>query len=149
VKIFFSAPYMEYFSFDTGMEQNYRDRILKMISIIEEEQITVLSAHIRKSSDINIDTPEDAVKYDFQGIKEADFLIAFIGDDIPSYGVVMEIGFAAALRKRIYLFHHININPFPFLIKGLNIWTETIFIEYLNDFDAEGKLISLLNNELN
>jgi nucleoside 2-deoxyribosyltransferase len=149
MKIFLSAPYLQYFSSDAGMNENYRNRMSKIIDVIKEKRITVLSAHIRKSFEVGVDTPEEAVEYDFCGIKNADFLIAFIGDDVPSYGVLMEIGFAAAHKKRIYLFYRATINSLPFLTRGLNIWTETIFVEYLNDGDAKNKLYSLLDNEQN
>ena len=146
--VFFGAPYMQYFSPEAGVENEHRERIDKMMSVFKNKPITVYSAYARENWVADIDSPEDAVDYDFRAIERADLLIAFLGDTTPSSGVILEIGFAAAQKKRICLFHSTALDALPFLIKGIHIWTEITFIEYTNDEDAYRKLWMLIDNEM-
>jgi len=148
MKVFLAAPYMLFFSTESGVEPVFRDRINGVLATIQKKNVTVLSAYARENWVADLDEPEDAVNYDFRAIEEADFLIAFIGDKTPSNGVLMEVGFAAAHKKRICIFYKKNLKPFPFLARGLNTWTDTELVEYKNDADAYKKLDKLLEKEL-
>jgi len=148
MKIFFAAPYMQYFSPEVGVDIDYRKRIDNIMSVFKKKPIIVYSAYARENWVADIDSPEDAVDYDFRSIEKSDILIAFLGDTIPSSGVILEIGFAAALKKRIYLFHRTALDALPFLVKGLHIWAEITFIKYDDDSDVYRELSSLIDNEL-
>lgn len=146
--VFFAAPYMQYFSPETGVEIEYRKRIDNILAIFKKKPVTVYSAYAREGWVADIDSPEDAVDYDFRAIEKSDVLIAFLGDTIPSSGVILEIGFAAALKKRIFIFYMTAFDTLPFLVKGLRIWPEIEFIKCDDDYDATRKLSLLINNEL-
>ena len=146
MKVFIAAPYMLFFSPNKGIEINHKSRIEEIIKNFSDYHLEVFSAFSRKNWIAELDNPEDAVNFDFHGIESSECLFAFIGDSELSQGALIEIGFAAALNKKIFIFHHVNIPFIPFLINGLHVWTDTVIESYINDDELYEKLILILNN---
>jgi nucleoside 2-deoxyribosyltransferase len=131
MKIFLSAPYTIHIDSDTGLIQdNFRAFLQKIIDYFQNRNIEVVSAHLREEWGADIYTPEKAIVSDFSSIIDVDFIVAYIGVP-PSPGVLMELGFAASLKKRIFIIAKKN-EPIPYLAQGLNEWTQTEFI-YFNE----------------
>lgn len=148
MEMFLAAPYMQYFTPATGVELDFQDKVLGLVSAIQRRGVTVLSAFVRENWIADVDNPADAVDYDFRGISRAEFVMAFLENDNPSYGVLVEIGYAAALKKRLYIISRMTQAQAPYLVTGLSAWTEAIAVEYTDDDDLYRKIDTILDNEL-
>ena len=71
-------------------------------------------------------------------IRNCDLLVAYLGDPL-SYGVQMELGFAAAFEKPIIVIHESHINP-PYLVNGLGGITRFSNVTFNNEAELLDQL---------
>jgi nucleoside 2-deoxyribosyltransferase len=90
-------------------------------------------------------SPKEAIKVDFGEILIADCLVAYIGNP-PSSGVLMELGFAASIKKPIIIFTE-NDNLIPYFARGLEAWTDTHIINFDDFSDLCNKFDKVLISE--
>jgi nucleoside 2-deoxyribosyltransferase len=143
MKIFFSAPYTSQIDNDTRLiKADFKAWLEELIFFIKSQGVKVISSHIRENWGENIFSPPDAITADFSGIERSDLLVAYVGEP-ASAGVLMELGFAAAIKKKVVIIKEKG-SELPYFANGLNAWTETEFIEYENN----GQLKELLKQRL-
>jgi len=148
--IFLAAPYTGLLTKQGLIDSTHKAWLLEIINYFEKNNISVFNSHKREHWGGNLYAPSDAIKADFDGISNADCIVATIGEpqSPPSPGVLMELGFAAALKKPIVIFIRGNKNEqlegIPYLARGLPAYTNVkiIYFKTNNDlfreFDAIG-----------
>lgn len=127
--IFIACPISKYLT-DTGMNKEYEVFIKKVYSVCEKYTSKVFLALKReeygkaKMAD-NVCTP-----LDYEEMEKADLIIAFPED---SQGVAVELGWASAMKKNVFLILNKNYSNSP-LINALHMVTNTeyCYIENLN-----------------
>ena len=102
--------------------------ISNLIEFLRQKGHTVVNALEREAWGENIYSPEDAIELDFQGVMEADVLVAIIGNP-ASPGVQMELGVASTHKIPILCLYQTE-QFVPYLVMGLNRLTPTHYIEY-------------------
>ena len=84
--------------------------------------------------------PIEVPFYDFNGVKAADILIVLLDKNLPYFGTLMEIGFALALGKPVYI-----IGTDPFSVTPLFNHPLIFPIEYFKDTESTTEIIKYLN----
>lgn len=97
-----------------------RKRIEALIACLREAGFSVYSAHILEEWGNSLESPPRIVKRDFQAIREADIMVAYVSNP-TSYGVHIELGWASALHKEIVILQDAETTP---LIEGLGKLTQ-------------------------
>lgn len=134
MKIFLSAPFTLQINKQTRMiDTNYRQWLERLITFVEDRNHSVKCSHIREEWGAKRDSPEVAAVNDFSTIKEADMVVAYLGRPI-SLGVQIELGYVAALKKRLIVLSDAD-DEIPFMVQGLHSITKVDFIRFkhLND----------------
>ena len=140
--IFFCAPYIKKIDNETKLiNEEFKDWLSKIIEYFKKNIQNVNNSHVREEWGANIYPPSDAIRHDFSDIRNADCVIAYIGNP-PSSGVLVELGFAAAIKKPIVIFTE-NKQLIPYFVLGLNNWTNTKIIV----FDSLEDLFDKFNQE--
>ena len=139
MKIFLSAPFTDKVDKNTDLiDPTYRDWLEKLIFFIEKRNHQIISSHVREAWGKKRDLPEVAIVNDFTSIREADMLIAYIGDP-PSLGVQMELGYASSYHKKIVILCDSGTR-LPFMVEGLHKITEVCLIRFENSEDLFSKV---------
>ncbi len=83
-------------------------------------------------------TADECTLDDFKEMNESDVILAFPGNPI-SGGVHIELGWASALHKKIYIFLEKTANYSP-LITGLKTVTDVELVEITEDFSVNSMI---------
>jgi nucleoside 2-deoxyribosyltransferase len=131
--IFLCAPFTSFISNTSSLiDETYKKWLMQIINYFQRKTNILYNSHIREKWGAEILNPKDALYIDFSEIKITDLVVAYIGDP-PSSGVLMELGFAAALNKPIIIFTEDN-KLIPYFTRGLDGWTDANVI-YFNDLN--------------
>lgn len=144
MKIFFAAPFTKIINNENGLvDPQFKVWINKIVQEFRSSGHNVFLAHEREEWGAKLDSPEKALKLDWEEIEKSDVVLAYIGNP-PSPGVQMELGYASALRKPIVVFS-VNNEEIPYLTKGLSAVTNATFKKIKKPEDATEILINILN----
>ena len=143
IKLFLAAPFTQYL--ENGLVTlNHQEGIKRVYSELEQNGFEIFSAHQEEEMGKDLDDPATAIVRDLKELKEADILIAFIGDP-PSPGVQMEIGAAITMDKPIiYLIK--EGEKAPYLTDGIPIVTQAHRINYQDYENASKQIIKLIGS---
>lgn len=146
-KIFLAAPFKSLVDETTNvMFEKEKNQIETLVTLLEEKGYAVHNAHKREKWGKEFMPPEQCTEIDFVEIENCDLFIAFPGKP-PSPGTHIEIGWASALKKKIVILIHENIEDYAYLVRGLHVIAEVTYIVYHSDRDCRDKLEAYLQNE--
>ncbi|MGB8456004.1 MAG: nucleoside 2-deoxyribosyltransferase [Anaerocolumna sp.] len=129
-KIFLAAPFKSLVDENNLiMDDKSKEQISNLIIYLENKGFHVHNAHKREQWGQQFMPPDQCTQIDFNQISDCDILIAFPGNP-PSPGTHIEIGWASALDKRIFLLLHESINNYAYLIQGLHTVANITYIVY-------------------
>ena len=132
-----------YMNSDTKLLFNdYREYLENLIKTLRFSNHEVLSAHELEEWGAINPSSREAVKFDFEGINKSDAMVCYIGDKEKGFssGVHLELGFASALKKRIIVLHNDKIEEIPYLIRGLDVYTEIVLLNMNDSISIIGQL---------
>lgn len=139
MRIFLSAPFTEKLDPHTQLIQPvFRRWLERLINFLEGKGHQVINAHVREAWGEKLEPPEIAIANDFASIKDADLVIAYIGNPY-SPGVQMELGFASSFGKKTIILTESD-PEIPYLVKGLHKLTNTVIIRFNTQEDLIAKL---------
>ena len=103
----------------TGFDPHLRRLIDATHEVARSRQLNVLSAHEEEAFGAALAKPDVLVRRDLEQLAESDVFIA-LWDTEPSPGLLIELGWASALHKRIVLLlpSDFDVSAYP-MIKGL------------------------------
>lgn len=105
MKVFIAAAFSTKVNYDTGdVFPEYKEWIELMIDQVEAAGHEVYCALKEDQFKINDADPVGAYNMDMSHIDSSDVLLALV-DETASTGVQMEVGYAIAKGKRVYLAH--------------------------------------------
>ena len=137
--IFLCAPYTNTIDDSTELiNEAYKSWLTEIISYLRRKSDTLYNSHTREEWGAKLSSPKEAVMIDFAQISSADYVVAYIGDP-PSSGVLVELGFAASLKKPIIIFTESG-KLIPYFAQGLKAWTNVTEISFDNLDDLFKKL---------
>lgn len=103
--IFVNAPCSNHVNYDTGeIFPDYKEWLINLLSAIETTGHSVFCALRADNYKINDSDPVAAFNLDVSKLEKCDVIIAILNDNV-SVGVQTEIGYAAALGKKIVFAH--------------------------------------------
>jgi len=140
MKIFLAAPFTDQIDIKLGhTNDKFTSTLMDIINYLRVNGHHVISAHEREEWGLDLDSPEEAINLDFQGVENSDAIVAIIGSP-PSPGVQMELG--VALTKKIPIICLYKKGQFiPYLVKGMHTLTQTIYIEYTSLNRTKNKIL--------
>lgn len=106
-----------------------------MRNSILDKKADIFLAHFREKWGKELMTADECTFDDFKEMKESDVVLAFPGNPI-SGGVHIELGWASALNKKIYLFLEKNASYSP-LIEGMKTITDVRIVELPENYTIE------------
>lgn len=134
MNIFLAAPFTQLLDAGSGLITGpQRQRIEGLIEWLEGDGHVVVSSRVREDWGKRLEPPDQALAADMASLKEADVLVAFLGDP-PSPGVQMELGAAIAWRKRVLVLVEAG-KAIPYLVGGLHEVTDATVAEFGDDDD--------------
>lgn len=130
--IFIACPISKYLT-ETGMDKEFENFIKKVYSVCKEYTSKVFLALKREEygkarMDDHVCTP-----LDYQEMEKADLIIAIPED---SQGVAVELGWASAMNKQVFLILNKNYNISP-LITALHTVTNAEYCHIENKYSKE------------
>lgn len=135
MNVFIAFPFTDIIDQNTNTVKTESKLFLeKIMNSLLEQGHYVFLAHHREEWGKKLMTAEQCTPADLEEMKTTDIVLAFPGEN-PSGGVQVELGWASALKKKIYLFLHTHTNYSP-LVYGLSTITEAEIIKYENLFDC-------------
>jgi nucleoside 2-deoxyribosyltransferase len=120
------------------MDLNFKGMFNNLIRFFESKGYVVHNAHKRESWGENFMAPEECTKIDYDEIANCDYFVAFPGFP-ASPGTHIEIGWASALKKNIFLLLESG-KEYAFLIRGLYNVVPVNYIYYQVENDYLEKL---------
>lgn len=139
MRLFLSAPFTQLLREDR--KSDLAAFSASWNSIVERLQAAghvVYSAHRREAWGAKLDTPEDALMTDLKWLREADLLLAYVGEP-PSPGVQLELGYALAIGLRCIIFVE-HGRPEPYLLRGIPAVADAEIVE-IHDVDEMGAML--------
>lgn len=139
MNIFLATPFTDKLDSHTGKaDKAFENLIANLIEFLRQKGHSVVNALEREAWGEKLYSPEDAIELDFQGVMEADVLVAVIGEP-ASPGVQMELGVASTHKIPIICLYQ-KEQFVPYLVMGLNRLTATRYIVY-NSLEDENERI--------
>ena len=132
--IFLCAPYTFTIDSKTNLiNETYKAWLQKIIDYLQQKVDILYNSHTREEWGVKLSSPKEAVSIDFAEIRIADCIIAYIGNP-RSIGVSVELGFAAAHKKPIFILNEKD-DEVPYFVQGLEAYTNVKLINFedLND----------------
>ena len=131
MKIFISCPF-------TGLcddhryevKEEYKKFFNQLVALMEKMHCEYYLAIKRENWRLDHKGPEECTKSDFEGVKDSDILIIIPGNNISqgiSGGVHIELGWASAMHKKMYILLEDNFKYSPVLL-GLNTLSPTEYV---------------------
>lgn len=143
-RIFLAAPFKSLINEDTSiMHKEPMEQIMSMINYLEDKGYSVHNAHKREKWGKEFMTPDECTKVDYDEIEKCDIFIAFPGIP-PSPGTHIEIGWASALKKKIYILLEQKDENYAYLVRGLHTVADVTYITYQGEKECMDKLGSYL-----
>lgn len=145
--VFIAYPFTKLIDENTG-EIRYCERLFleKLRLYIKENGHTVFLAHYRENWGKQLMSANECTPADLYEMKKADLVIAFPGEKIPSGGVMIELGWASILNKKIVLFCDKQTEYSP-LVYGLGTICDVIQVKY-NDEPNIDTVIQIIGKEI-
>jgi len=136
MKFFLAYSFSALIDDKTGLVDDKNKQFLENMrnSIIKRKE-TVFLAHFRENWGKELMAADECTFDDFKEMNESDIVIAFPGNPI-SGGVHIELGWASALKKKIYIFLEKNASYSP-LIEGMKTITDVRVVELPDNYTAE------------
>ena len=142
MKVFISCPFTGLCSENKyEVKDEYKEFFDKLINIITEKGMDYYLAIKRENWGIDHKGPQECTLSDFNGVKDSDALIVIPGNRESkgiSGGVHVELGWASALNKDMYILLEDNFNYSP-VVHGLDALTNVKYYT-CNDFLNEDML---------
>lgn len=133
-KVFLAGPFKGMIDPRTNqVDAHYQGMLDHLIIFFETHGYEVHNAHKREAWGKKIVSPEECTKIDFDEIRNCQYFVAFPGSP-PSPGTHIEIGWASALKKRIFLLLELE-KEYAFLIRGLSMIASIEAIYYRSEQD--------------
>lgn len=144
-KIFLAAPFKNLVNEkNIIMDDKFKAQIKSLIIYLENKGFNVHNAHKREHWGEQFMPPDQCTKIDFNEISDCDILIAFPGNP-PSPGTHIEIGWASALNKKIFLLLYENEKNYAYLIQGLHTVANVTYIIYSKEEEYYKELDQYFN----
>jgi nucleoside 2-deoxyribosyltransferase len=122
LRVFLAAPFVQLIDQVTGaVTPIWEDRIVRLAAALSGRGATVFSAHINEEFGRSALAPDACVPSDYAAMVACDLVVAYPGNPVSS-GVSVELGWASALHKPIYVFDD-NAATYSPMIEAL--WTVT------------------------
>lgn len=117
-RIFICTPITQALDRRTGLlRMRTATRISRVAEALRAENHDIFLAIDREKWGKAIMPPDQCTRLDFDGLQAADHIVAIFGD-APSEGLIMELGWASALKRRITILGDENAQYSP-LVQGL------------------------------
>jgi len=118
-KVFLSAPFTQKMDLRRGVLRPKYKLFLYTIKVgLERLGYSTYLAHEREKWGRARCHPAEFVREDFRALRSSSLIIAYLEKRL-STGVLVELGWASALRKPVILFAH-DRSVVPLIIQGLN-----------------------------
>ena len=136
MKYFLAYSFSALIDSKTGLvDEKNRQFLEDMRNSILDKKVDIFLAHFREKWGKELMTADECTFDDFKEMKESDVVLAFPGNPI-SGGVHIELGWASALNKKIYLFLEKNASYSP-LIEGMKTITDVRIVELPENYTIE------------
>lgn len=136
MKYFLAYSFSALIDSKTGLvDEKNRQFLEDMRNSILDKKADIFLAHFREKWGKELMTADECTFDDFKEMKESDVVLAFPGNPI-SGGVHIELGWASALNKKIYLFLEKNASYSP-LIEGMKTITDVRIVELPENYTIE------------
>jgi nucleoside 2-deoxyribosyltransferase len=133
-KIFLAGPFKSIINPETNQVYSHHQSMIdNLIRFFEENGYEVHNAHKREGWGKKMMLPEECTKIDFEEISSCQYFVAFPGSP-ASPGTHIEIGWASALKKRVFLLLE-KEKDYAFLIRGLYTIASVEMIYYKDESD--------------
>ncbi|MDD3048397.1 MAG: hypothetical protein PHQ89_00180 [Bacilli bacterium] len=143
MKIFISCPFSGILDKNSGLvKKEYRFFFDTIINFLESNNIDYYLAIKREDFGKNYISAAEATISDFQGVQNCDILFVIPGNPI-SGGVHIELGWASAFNKKIYIFLEKDAKYSPVLM-GLNSLTNVTYCD-CSKFPSQELLKEFIN----
>lgn len=152
MKVFISCPFTGLCKDENyEIKDEYKPFFEKMIKEFEKINVDYYLAIKRENWGIEHKGPEECTLSDYEGIKSSDFLIVIPGNKMSkgiSGGVHIELGWASALKKKIYILKEDNFQYSP-VVMGLSKLTKTYYHTCNNFLDDNmlNTIVSIVKEE--
>ncbi len=129
-KIFLAAPFKSLVDEKKSlMCEKSKMQILNLITFLESKGYSVHNAHKREHWGLEFMPPDQCTQIDYNEINKCNIFIAFPGNP-PSPGTHIEIGWASAFNKKIFILLHGAEENYAYLIRGLHTVADVTYIIY-------------------
>ena len=136
MKYFLAYSFSALIDSKTGLvDEKNRQFLEDMRNSSLDKKADIFLAHFREKWGKELMTADECTFDDFKEMKESDVVLAFPGNPI-SGGVHIELGWASALNKKIYLFLEKNASYSP-LIEGMKTITDVRIVELPENYTIE------------
>lgn len=143
MKFFLAYSFSALIDSKTGLVDEGNKQFLEsMRNRILDKKEEVFLAHFREKWGKELMTADECTFDDFKEMNESDVVLAFPGNPI-SGGVHIELGWASALKKKIYIFLDKDAAYSP-LIEGMKTITDVRIVELPSDYSADTILESVV-----
>lgn len=131
--IFLAAPFKNLIDKDTSLLiKECMNQLMSLISLLESLGYSVHNAHKREKWGKEFMSPDECTKIDYDEISKCDIFIAFPGNP-PSPGTHIEIGWASAMNKKIFILIEEKEEHYAYLVRGLHTVADVTYITYQNE----------------
>lgn len=134
------------------VKDQYKHFFNRLTDMMEDRGVEYYLAIKRENWGLEHKGPEECTKSDYEGVKSSDLLIVIPGNNQSkgiSGGVHIELGWASALNKKMYILIEDKFNYSPVLM-GLNSLSETHYYKCNSFLDDEmlACIINIIEQEL-
>lgn len=145
--VFIAYPFTQLVDEDTNRISFEKQVFLeKTRELVMKKGHTVFLAHYRELWGKNLMSADECTPADYAEMQKADVIRAFPGEQTPSGGVMIELGWASSLGKKIILFCENNTRYSP-LVYGLHALGNVRLITY-NTETVDDVIEEIIKEEL-